>query len=63
MCHKSTYIKRKEKKEENILSSVGGLVRMRVHKGPNDGEDMNMLRHKWLAGNGVAMGTTAKSLL
>lgn len=32
-----------------------------VHRGPNDLEDMNMLRYKWLTGNGVARETMAKA--
>lgn len=34
-----------------------------ICKRPNDLEDMNKIRHKWLAGNTVAMGTAAGRLL
>lgn len=55
--HKSTYIKRKKQKYYLISWWVG--KNERVHRGPNNLEDIIILRHKWPARNRVAMGTTA----
>lgn len=58
--YKSTDIKRKEKRKEKYRWIYWWVGKdQSVHKGPNDLEDMTTLGHKWLAGNGVAMGTTA----
>lgn len=52
--HKSTYVKINKKEIHFSIICLWVGKEERVHRGQNDLEDMNMLRYKWLAGNGVA---------
>lgn len=64
LCPQVNLHKKKRKKKEKYCLIYWWVGKdERVHKGPNDLEDMIILRHKWLPGNGVAMGTAAIRLL